>query len=57
MPDATPPAGDRDVWLLVAAAAILLGVLAHRLCRTRTRTTGPRPGRDTVDAPDRQETR
>ena len=50
-------ARDVDVWLLAAAAALLLGVIARRLHRLRNRTTDPRPDDGTIDAHDRQESR
>jgi cytochrome c biogenesis protein CcdA len=50
-------ARDLDLWLLAAAAAVLVGVIALRLRRSRERTTDARPAEDTIDVPDRQETR
>ncbi len=50
-------ARDLDVWLLAAAAAALLGVIALRLHRIRNRTTDARPDDDTIHALDRQESR
>ncbi len=48
------PAHDLDVWLLLAAALLLLGVMARRLHRIRNRTTDARPRDDMVRALDRQ---
>ena len=50
-------ARDLDVWLLAAAAALLLGVIALRLRRIRNRTTDPGPDHGSIEALDRQESR
>ncbi|SOC48949.1 Cytochrome c biogenesis protein CcdA [Blastococcus aggregatus] len=46
-----------DVWVLAAAAALLLGVIARRLHRLRTQAPAARPDDDIIDALDRQEPR
>ncbi|RBY91158.1 hypothetical protein [Blastococcus sp. TF02A-30] len=50
-------ARDLDAWLLAAAAALLLGVIARRLHRIRTGTTDARPDDVTIHASHRQESR
>lgn len=50
-------ARDLDLWVLGAAAAVHLGVIARRVHRLRNQVREPRPEDDAIDALDRQESR
>ena len=50
-------ARDLDVWLLAAAAAVVLGIIALRVRRLQKQIAEARPEDDRIDALDRQESR